>query len=69
MVILGGPNEVLQTVYLEDTTFLDTIAIDEDTGKIAVSSGSNVYIYEPFVVGGVPKVRSEASLSGLVLFC
>ena len=47
LVILGGPHDLLQTIYHDGTTDLDAVAIDEATGKIATSSGHVVYIYSP----------------------
>jgi hypothetical protein len=47
LVILTGAQTLLQTIYVDDSEFLETIAIDESSGQIAVSSGPDVYIYRP----------------------
>lgn len=48
LVILSGPNRVLQTIYIEEDKELQAITFDEASGKIAVSAGGNVYIYRPY---------------------
>lgn len=47
LVILTGAQTLLQTIYVDDSESLETIAIDESSGQIAVSSGPDVYIYRP----------------------
>jgi len=47
-VILGGPHQLLQTIYHDDTQILGAVAIDGASGKIAVCSGETIYIYQPF---------------------
>ncbi|KAE8554312.1 hypothetical protein EYB25_002851 [Talaromyces marneffei] len=47
LVILTGAQTLLQTIYVDDSEFLETIAIDESSGQIAVSSGPDIYIYRP----------------------
>ena len=51
MVILSRPDTILQTIYDDDETQLDAIAIDETSGKIAVSAGRNIRIYKPYGQG------------------
>jgi hypothetical protein len=48
LVILGGPNRVLQTIYIEEDQVLQAVSFDETTGKIAVCAGVNVYVYKPY---------------------
>lgn len=47
-MILGGPHQLLQTIYHDDTQILEAVAIDGASGKIAVCSGKAVHIYQPF---------------------
>lgn len=47
-MILDGPNNLLQTIYHEECSTLVAVAIDESTGKIAIASLTEVYIYRPF---------------------
>lgn len=48
VIILGSPQHILQTVYIDDVDSLEAITIEETSGAIAVCGGSNVYIYKPF---------------------
>ncbi|KAF2003615.1 hypothetical protein P154DRAFT_617532 [Amniculicola lignicola CBS 123094] len=48
LIILDRPNHVLQTIYIDEESELDAIALDENTGKIATCSPSTVYIYQPY---------------------
>ena len=48
LVILGGPHQLLQTIYHEDRSDLDAVAIDETTGKIATCTLTEVTIYKPY---------------------
>ena len=48
LVILGGPNDLIQTIYLDDCEALEGVTIDEKFGKIAVCSLEEVYIYKPY---------------------
>ncbi|MCJ1390389.1 regulator of (H+)-ATPase in vacuolar membrane [Xylographa bjoerkii] len=48
LVILGGPHQLLQTIYHDDTQILGAVAIDKETGKIATCSGGNIHIYRPY---------------------
>jgi hypothetical protein len=47
-VILGSPDTILQTVYDDDDTPLDAIAVDEVSGKIASCAGHVVRVYRPY---------------------
>ena len=47
-VILGSPDTILQTVYDDDDTPLDAIAIDEASGKIASCAGHVIRVYKPY---------------------
>lgn len=42
---------MIQTVYDDDDTPLEAIAIDEASGKIAISAGSNIRVYKPYGQG------------------
>ncbi|KAL4914049.1 RAVE protein 1 C terminal-domain-containing protein [Aspergillus aurantiobrunneus] len=48
LVILGGPHKLLQTIYVDDTQRLEVVAIDEASGRIAVSRGPIVFVYQPY---------------------
>lgn len=48
LVILGGPHDLIQTIYHEDTSALDAVAIDEVSGKIGTCSKEELYIYRPY---------------------
>ncbi|KAF2757793.1 WD repeat protein-like protein [Pseudovirgaria hyperparasitica] len=48
LVILGGPNRVLQTIYTESEIGLEAVCLDEATGKIATCAGDHVYVYKPY---------------------
>ena len=37
----------MQTIYHDDVSLLDAVAIDKDTAKIAVLGQSTIYIYRP----------------------
>lgn len=50
-VILTGPDIILQTIYDDDETQLEAIAIDEGTGKIATCAGSSIRVYKPYGQG------------------
>ncbi|WEW54933.1 regulator of (H+)-ATPase in vacuolar membrane [Emydomyces testavorans] len=50
LMILDGPHRLLQTIYLDDTDLLEAVVVEESTGKIAVCSGSDVSIYQPYSV-------------------
>ncbi|KAJ5167097.1 uncharacterized protein N7482_005878 [Penicillium canariense] len=52
LVILGGPQTLLQTIYVDDTEKLEAVAFDEASGKIAVCGGPDVFIYQPYGVQG-----------------
>ncbi|MCJ1398065.1 regulator of (H+)-ATPase in vacuolar membrane [Xylographa trunciseda] len=48
LVILGGPHQLLQTIYHDDTQILGAVAIDKETGKIATCSPGSIHIYRPY---------------------
>ncbi|KAI4094480.1 MAG: hypothetical protein LQ344_002229 [Seirophora lacunosa] len=48
LMILGGPNNLLQTIYHEGCPALVAIAIDEITGKIATASSQEIHVYRPY---------------------
>lgn len=48
MIILGSPNEILQSITLDDDSQFTAVTIDDVTGKIAASTGSVVYVYHPY---------------------
>ena len=48
LVILGGPNDLVQTIYLDHCEELDAVVVDGNSGKIATCSSDEVYIYKPY---------------------
>lgn len=50
-VILSGHDSILQTIYDDDDTVLEAIALDEATGKIATCTRKEVRIYKPYGEG------------------
>jgi hypothetical protein len=50
-VILSGHDTILQTIYDDDETFLEGIALDEASGKIATCTAKDVRIYKPYGEG------------------
>ncbi|PBP17901.1 WD repeat domain-containing protein [Diplocarpon rosae] len=47
-VVLTGPDSIIQTIYDDDDNHLESIAIDESSGKIATCAGLNVRVYKPY---------------------
>lgn len=47
VIILKGPQEILQTTHVDDVEELEAVTIEEGTGKLAVCSQEQVYIYGP----------------------
>jgi hypothetical protein len=52
LVILGGPQTLLQTIYVDDIEKLEAVAFDEASGKIAVCGGPDIFIYQPYGIQG-----------------
>lgn len=50
-MILTAHDIILQTIYDDDDTFLEAIAFDEASGKIATCTRANVRVYKPYGVG------------------
>lgn len=48
LIILGAPNELIQSIALDNDAQFTAVIIDVATGKIAASTGSIVYVYQPF---------------------
>lgn len=59
LVILSGPNKLLQTIYLDDVELLGKVAIDEASGSIAVNGGRDIFVYEPLMLGDAPQVSNS----------
>lgn len=51
IAILSDHQSLLQTIYDDDDQPLESVALDEVTGKIAVCTHTTVRIYKPFVHG------------------
>ena len=47
VIILQGPQEILQTIYVDDVDELEAMTIEESSGTIAVCSQDQLYIYGP----------------------
>lgn len=61
LIILGGPHDLIQTIYHDKCTGFDTVSIDQSSGKIAISNEQETYIYRPYGKDeGVPKVASSS---------
>lgn len=66
VVILKGPQEILQTIHVDEVDDLEAVTIDEGSGRIAVCSQEQVYIYGP--IGrdaGVLKVQIHGTATAL----
>lgn len=48
LIVLDRPNHVLQTIYIDEETELEAVALDEGTGKIAACSTKHIHIYRPY---------------------
>lgn len=46
--ILTGPHTLLQTIYHDGCSALDSVVISESTGKIATCDTRAVYIHRPY---------------------
>jgi len=65
LVILGGPQTLLQTIYVDETKTLEAVTIDEASGKIAVCGGPDVFIYQPYgIQHETLKVRVYCPMDG-----
>ncbi|ROV92027.1 hypothetical protein VMCG_09527 [Cytospora schulzeri] len=49
IAILSDHETLIQTIYDDDETHLEAVALDEVSGKIAVCTNRSVRIYKPFV--------------------
>ena len=47
-MILGGPHDLIQTIYHEGHGVLDAVAIDKSSGKIATCTNADLLIYRPY---------------------
>lgn len=53
----------MQTIYIDEETELEAVAVDEGTGKLAACSTRHIYIYQPYSVEyDVYKVRSNVRM-------
>ncbi|KAI8935121.1 hypothetical protein NX059_007715 [Plenodomus lindquistii] len=48
LVVLDRPDHVLQTIYIDEESELEAVALDEATGKLAACSKNHIYIYRPY---------------------
>ncbi|KAF2036460.1 hypothetical protein EK21DRAFT_52161 [Setomelanomma holmii] len=48
LILLDGPDHVLQTIYIDEEFELEAVALDEGTGKLAACSTRHIYIYRPY---------------------
>ncbi|KAG8528174.1 uncharacterized protein KY384_007091 [Bacidia gigantensis] len=47
-IVLSGPSSLLQTTYLDQCDALDALSIDDRSGKIAVCSRDEIFVYRPY---------------------
>ena len=48
VVILGGPQQLLQTIYVDHCDRLSAVVVDACSGKIAACGGRTVSVYRPY---------------------
>ena len=48
IVILGGPQQLLQTIYVDHCDRLSAVVVDPCSGKIAACGGRIVSVYRPY---------------------
>ncbi|KAL8999434.1 MAG: hypothetical protein Q9169_001748 [Polycauliona sp. 2 TL-2023] len=48
LMILSGPNDLVQTIYHEDDDALIAVTIDGTSGKIATAGSREVHVYRPY---------------------
>lgn len=48
LIILGGPNDLVQTIYHDDCIGFDAVSVDKLSGKIAISNENETYVYRPY---------------------
>ena len=48
LVILGGPDDLIQTIYHDDSVGFDAVSVDKLSGMIAISNEEDIYIYRPY---------------------
>lgn len=59
LIILGGPHNLIQTIYHDDSIGFDAVAVDKLSGNIAISNEEEIYVYRPYGRDeGVLKVAS-----------
>ncbi|KAL1651809.1 regulator of (H+)-ATPase in vacuolar membrane [Didymella pomorum] len=64
LIILDRPNHVVQTIYIDEESELEAVAVDEGTGKLAACSTRNIFVYQPYSVEyGVYKWSLQGSMT------
>lgn len=65
LVILGGPHDLIQTIYHDNAGALDAVAIDEVSGKIGTCTNEELYIYRPYgrIEGALKVATSTRTIS------
>jgi hypothetical protein len=48
LIILGGPHDLIQTIYHDNSLGFDAVSVDKSSGKIAISNEELTYIYRPY---------------------
>jgi len=48
LVVLDRADHVLQTIYIDEESDLEAVALDEATGKFAACSNKHIFIYRPY---------------------
>lgn len=47
VIILKGPQEILQTIHVDEVDELEAVTIEESSGRVAICSKEQVFIYGP----------------------
>lgn len=63
LIILGGPDNLIQTIYHDNSVGFDAVSVDKLSGKIAISNEEEIYVYRPYGRDeGILKVAHVSSL-------
>jgi len=66
LVVLDRADHVLQTIYIDEESDLEAVALDEATGKFAACSNKHIFIYRPYGQDeGSVKVRGGRGEGGV----
>lgn len=48
LILLRGPNDLIQSISHGDSDHLEAVSISEASGKIAACTNSTIFIYKPY---------------------